>query len=608
MAPPPKLTISAWADRFRKLSSESSAEPGAWATARAEYQRGIMDTICAPGVERVCVIKSAQVGWTEILNNAAGFHISHDPAPVLVLQPTLEMAETWSKDRLAPMLRDTPVLHDRVADPKSRDSGNTMLHKRFPGGHLTVVGANSPSSLASRPIRVVLADEVDRYPPSAGTEGDPLSLAIKRTTTFWNRRILIGGTPTVKGLSRIEMEWAQSDQRRYHVPCVHCGHEQTLQWPNVKWPDGQPWKAALHCVECGADWTEADRLNAVRQGRWVVTNAAGRFPGFHINELYSPWSSVPKVAVDFIAARRSPETLKTWVNTSLGETWEADSEKLDPHAFSDRLEDWGDTAPDKVLVVTAGVDVQGDRFEIERVGWGMDEESWSLDHHVIVGDPSDPAMWRRLDAYLLQPTIRADGRELPIRTACIDSGGHHTQAVYRFARMRRNRRVFAVKGRDEAMSVWPHGLKAKKGRQTDATIVGVSVAKDAVYARLRVQNAGPGYCHFPAGRSPVWFEQLVSEVVETKYSHGRGRRVYVLPQGRRNEALDCRVYAYAALQSLSIRWGTELMAADAAPVGSVPRETPAPEVIATVQERRSPMAPRKPGGGNPFASKSWFRK
>ena len=189
LKPPPKLTISEWADEYRKLSPESSAEPGSWNTSRAEYQRGIMDALSDPYIETVVVMSSAQVGKTEILNNAVGYFISQDPSPMLVVQPTLDMAQTWSKDRLAPMLRDTPILSGLVKDPRSRDSGNTTLHKVFPGGHVTACGANSPSSLASRPVRNVFCDEVDRYPVSAGTEGDPVSLAKKRSATFWNRKI-----------------------------------------------------------------------------------------------------------------------------------------------------------------------------------------------------------------------------------------------------------------------------------------------------------------------------------------------------------------------------------------------------------------------------------
>ena len=568
LRPPPRLTNSEWADAYRKLSSEASAEPGQWNTSRAEYQREIMDTISS--TELTVVMSSAQVGKTEIVNNVCGFHIHQDPAPILVLQPTLDMAETWSKDRLAPMLRDTPALRNKVADPKSRNSGNTLLHKKFSGGHLTVVGANSPSGLASRPIRVLLADEVDRYPPSAGSEGDPLSLAIKRTTTFWNRRIVVVSTPTSAGLSRIEQEWERSDKRRYHVPCPHCGAFQVMVWRQVRWPEGLPDEAKYVCEHCEEPWTEGQRMAAVRHGEWVAEHPERAVAGFHINELYSPWSSMAACARSFLNSRKSYETRKTWVNTCLGEPYEEEAARLDPHALISRCEDW-EGAPNEVLVVTCGVDVQGDRIEVERVGWGLDEESWSLDHWILWGDPADPNLWKRLDAYLLTPTIRADGRKIAVRPTCIDSGGHHTQAVYKFCKPRRNRRVFAIKGRAGVNTVWPTQLRKTKG-SADVTIVGVDAAKDAIYAYLRQQQKGPGFCHFPKGRPQVWFDQLTSEIVQTKYTKGFPVRVYILPEGKRNEALDCRCYAYAALQSMAVRWGTEMAAQgdDPAPATSLP--------------------------------------
>ena len=549
-----------------------------------------------------------------MLNNVVAYHIDQDPSPILVLQPTLDMAETWSKDRLAPMIRDTPRLQDKVADAKSRDSGNTLLHKRFLGGHVTIVGANSPSSLASRPIRIVLADEVDRYPLSAGTEGDPLSLAIKRTATFWNRRIISVSTPTIKGHSRIESEWLQSDQRRYHVPCPHCEEEQTLEWKNVLWPEGKPEEAALHCATCGAEWTDAQRRMAVRKGRWIATAPhATKIAGFHINELYSPWSTIPGIAKAFMKAKRSVETLRTWTNTTLGETFEEDSEKIDHHHLADRAEEWNG-APTNVLVVTCGVDVQADRLEIERVGWGLDEESWSLDYHIIYSDPSDPETWRLLDAYLNEPTVREDGREMPIRAVCVDSGGHHTQTVYKYCRLRRSRRIFAIKGRDEAATVWPPMYRARKNKVTSVHIIGVTAAKDAIYSHLKVAQAGPGFAHFPKGRAEVWYQQLVSEQVATKFVRGFPKRTYFLPHGKRNEALDCRVYAYAALQSLAIRWGTELAASRASNVVPATKSLPPPEAIAaTGQEpgrdvRRSAPASSRPGFLNRNSRSGWLRR
>lgn len=597
--PPPKLTVSQWADANRKLSSEASAEPGQWRTDRAAYQREIMDS----GKPITVVMSSAQVGKTEIVNNVVAFHVDQDPSPILVLQPTLDMAETWSKDRLAPMVRDTPALKNKIAEAHSRNSGNTILHKKFVGGHLTIVGANSASGLASRPVRFLAADEVDRYPPSAGTEGDPLNLAIKRTTTFWNRRILIVSTPTTAGLSRIEAEWNRSDKRRYHVPCPHCEEHQVLKWGQIRWPENRPDEAAYHCEHCGAEWTEGQRLAAVRAGKWIAEEPDAPIAGFHLNEIYSPWSNCASIVRSFLASRKSYETRKTWVNTCLGEPFEEAAAKLDASELMQRGEDWSAGVPNEVLVVTCGVDVQADRLEVERVGWGLDEESYSLDHYVIWGDPADPNTWKRLDAYLLQPTFREDGRELPVRTTCIDSGGHHTQIVYKFCKLRRNRRVFAVKGRAEANSIWPSKIRAKGKDKSDVTIVGVDIAKDAIYSHLRVDKPGPGFCHFPAGRAKQWFDQLTAEKVKTTYSKGFPRRVYILPEGARNEGLDCRVYAYAALISLNVRWGTEAEASASSPEAAR-RVRPAPArvapelaALAVSSQRRGSATPSRKNSG-----------
>ena len=274
-----------------------------------------MDSINDPGVHTVVVMSSAQVGKTEILNNIVGYHIHQDPAPILCVQPTVEMGKTWSKDRLAPMLRDTPALRGRVKDARSRDAGNTTQHKQFPGGHITIAGANSAAGLASRPIRVVLLDEVDRYPPSAGSEGDPVRLATKRTTTFWNRKILLTSTPTIKGLSRIELAFESSDKRRFWVPCPHCGEFQVLAWSGVKFAP-----LGYQCAGCQGLWTDTQRWWAVARGEWRAEGESKGVAGFHLNELYSPWVTTAEMVESFLEAKKSPETLKTWVKTTLGET------------------------------------------------------------------------------------------------------------------------------------------------------------------------------------------------------------------------------------------------------------------------------------------------
>lgn len=554
-APPPKLTISEWADRYRKLSPEASAEPGQWMTARAEYQRGIMDAICDAGVDSVVVMSSAQVGKTEVLNNAVGFYVSQDPAPILVLQPTLDMAETWSKDRLAPMVRDTPALRSMIADPRARDSGNTLLHKRFNGGHITMVGANSASGLASRPIRCVFADEVDRYPSSAGTEGDPVSLAVKRTTTFWNRKIVLLSTPTVKGESRIEAAYLESDQRRFLVPCPDCGEEQRLVWSQVRWAEGEPSTAEYACHECGSLWNDAQRWSAVRRGRWDASREFRGIAGFHLSELYSPWTKLSDTVGAFLSAKSSPDRLRTWINTSLGETWEDRGESVDAHVLSRLAEPYGpDDLPAAVQLATAGVDTQGDRLEVEILGWGDEEESFGIAYHVLYGNPALPEVWADLDALLLETYQTEDGRTIRVQSACIDSGGHHAEQVLRFCRERFRRRVYAIKGQGGAgRPIWP--MRASKTKTKDQVfMVGVDTGKDTVYARFRLDEPGPGYCHLPAdpssGYDATWCEQVTAEQKMTRFRMGRPEPVWELPKGKRNEALDCRVYATAALKAL----------------------------------------------------------
>ena len=320
-----------------------------------------MDAFSDHDVSEVVIMSSAQVGKTEFLNNVLGYHVHQDPSPILLLQPTLEMAETYSKDRLAPMIRDTPALNELIKDPRARDSGNTLLKKNFPGGFLAMAGSNSPSSLASRPCRIVLCDEVDRYPASAGTEGDPVNLARKRTATFLNRKICLTSTPTEKGKSRIEIAYEASDKRRYAVPCPHCDEMQPLDWSNVKWDKDKPETAHYVCRECGCVIDHKEKVKMLKGGEWVAGAPFKGVAGFHLSELYSPWRTWAEVAIDFLQAKQQPELLKTWVNTSLGETWEESGEKADPDILYSRREEYTDP-PEDVLLVVASVDTQDDRL------------------------------------------------------------------------------------------------------------------------------------------------------------------------------------------------------------------------------------------------------
>ena len=552
LKPPPKLTVSKWADQYRELSSESSAEAGKWSTSRAEYQRGMMDAISDPDIENVVLMTAAQIGKTELINNVVGFHIHQDPAPMLVVQPTLEMAQTWSKDRLAPAIRDTPVLSEKIGDPRARDSGNTTLHKVFAGGHVTACGANSPSSLASRPCRIILCDEVDRYPISAGTEGDPVALARKRSATFWNRKIILVSTPTEKGASRIEDAYAESDQRKYFVPCPDCGEHQELKWSNVQWTDSKPQTSEYICDCCGSVWNDAKRFQAVRYGEWRKTaEGDGKTAGFHLSALYSPWTPLEDIVRDFLASKRDPMRLRTWINTTLGETFEEQGERIDEYDLFDRREDWPDDVPEGVVVLTAGVDVQDDRVAFEILGTGSGHETWSIQYDEIYGDPSSAELWQRLDEVLGQTFVHPIRGEMIIRSTCVDSGGHYTQQVYNYARQRAGKRVFAIKG------IGGEGkpIAGKPSRNNIGKInlfpVGTDTAKELIFARLKITDEGAGYCHFPFTHNEEYFRMLTSEKKVTKYYKGRPKREWVKIR-QRNEALDCRVYAMAALELMGL--------------------------------------------------------
>lgn len=544
LAPPPRLMVSDWADRYRRLSSESSAEPGQWNTSRAEYQRGIMDALNDPSTERVVLMTSAQVGKTEILLNAIGYYMDYDPSPIMVLQPTLDMAKTFSKDRLAPMLRDSPALKDKVGDPRSRDSDNTVLHKKFTGGHVTIVGANSPSSLASRPVRILLADEVDRYPPSAGEEGDPLSLAIKRTTTFWNRKMVFVSTPTIKGYSRIEQEYENSTREEWKVACPNCGEYQAFRWSQIRFDDG-----TMECPNCRSRF---DEFVWKRQpGKWVAREENQGSRGFHLNELASPWRRWEEVIADFKKAKDSPELLKTWVNTSLGESWEEKSD-TDASLVMKRREQYMAQVPDEVLLLTCGVDVQDDRLELEVVGWSHGKESWGIEYQVFIGDTSQDPVWKQLDRYLQKEFTYADGTGIHITSTCIDSGGHRTSEVYKFCRAREHRRIFAVKGRG-GEGIPFIGKPSRNNRENAALFVlGVDQGKATIISRLKINFEGDGYCHFPmkkeTGYNEDFFEGITSESMRIVTKKGVRKVTWVKRSGVRNEPLDCRNYATAAME------------------------------------------------------------
>lgn len=507
-----------------------------------------MDAVTDPLVREIWMIKSAQVGWTEILNNVIGYHIDQDPSPIMLVHPTKDSAEDWSRDRFSPMVRDTPVLRPLISEAKSRTSTNTLRHKTFPGGLLALAISNSPASLASKPIRLMLFDEIDKYPLSAKKAGDPLRLATARTNNFWNRKILGGSTPTIKGVSKIEAKFLSSDQRYYFVPCPHCKEFQRLVWSQVSF-DVRP--ARYVCQICGALWSDTERIDSLRFGEWRSTKPSNGIAGFHISEIYSPFVRLDEMVEKFLEAKKLPETLQQFVNESLGETFEQASATVESDSLLERREPCSaESIPLGVHLLTLGGDTQDDRVEVQLLGWGADEECWILEQRVFRGDPGKRQLWLEVDAYLLQTFHREDGKRLLIEAACIDSGGHNTQAVYDFVVSRKRRRVWAIKGMAGAGRLaWPKKANRTPKSRANVFIVGVDTIKSVLYGRLgKVSEPGPGYIHLPQDADADFCKQLTSEKSLTKYVRGRPSVVWEpREKGAAQEAQDCWVYGYAAM-------------------------------------------------------------
>jgi phage terminase large subunit GpA-like protein len=598
--PKPKLTLSEWADRYAYIPPEAGAYPGKFHTDFAEYQRGIQDAITDSANETVVMMMCAQSGKTQIQMNAMGYFTHWEPSPILVVQASLGEAEKFSKNRISKMIKVTPVLRRIYPSPRARDSGNTLLNKEFPGGVLILAGANAPAGLASMPIRVLIPDEVDRYDESAGTEGDPVDLATKRTTTFWNRKILPASTPGIKHLSRIEKAYESSDKRKFFVPCPHCGEMQTLEWKRLRWKD----EAEVGRIDGRArviDWfyvclngceiREQEKHEMIRRGEWRATARShdGKTAGFHLNALYSPVLDWIKLIQEWKDAQSSLERMKTFINTRLAETWEVRGKGADQHELEKR-ERFGELLPSGVLFLTAGVDTQDNRLECTVWGWGLDDERWAVEHRVFEGDPglpeSDPASpWKRLREYMLEPFEHSLGVTMPISCVLIDSGGHNTQRVYDFADAHRLRRWFAIVGR----AGWGRPL-VNSGSETGPKkiklySVGTDTAKEDVFTSFRGTDTRPAYCYFSENLPPEYFRQLTAEKLVTS-KQGFETTLQWVKTAERNEALDCAVYARAAVAVLKPnfrkvkrnldRMVSELQAKRTAPAPQVPLGAPIP--------------------------------
>lgn len=565
--PDVQLTVSEWADAHRQLPKKSSAEPGQWRTDRTPYLREIMDCLSSTSdVEEVVFMKGAQVGGTEAILNALGYVIDHAPGPVIFIQPTVDLAKRFSRQRLEPLITVTPRVAEKVAPARSRDSANTMLEKQFPGGHLVITGANSAVGLRSMPAQYAFMDEIDGYPVDVDEEGSPLALVEARQRTFARRKRAKVSTPTIAGRSAIEAAYLASDQRRFYVPCPDCGEMQPLEFKQLQWSSlgRPPEKAVYECRACFFHIENHQKTAMLASGEWraEAPEHVGKVRGYHLNALYAPvgWMSWGEVARQFVDAHKDPEKYRVFINTVLGEVWTAKGEAPEWEALYRRRDAYAlGTAPEGVLLLTAGVDVQKDRLVYEVVGWGRGKRSWSIDYGELPGDTADlkGGPWPALDAVLARAYTHASGVPMTIRVLAVDSG-FNTQAVYDWTRRYPSGRVIAVKGNDAgellgtptALEVNARGRRAKRGLKV--WHVGSSVAKLELYGWLRLElpldgsEPSPGFCRFPE-YGEEYFKQLTAEhLIVGKNRKGFITRQWEVIAGRQNHVLDARIYARAA--------------------------------------------------------------
>ncbi len=644
--PESSLTLSEWADTYRHLSPERSARPGKWRTDVVPHLRVPMNLVTRADVREFIFVKSSQVAGTDgIANNAVGFYIHIDPSPILYVAEDESKAKAWSQEYLAPMIRDTPVLSALVADAKSRDSGNTVGAKSFPGGHLAVGWATSPATGSSRPRRIVILDERDAFKPTP--EGDYVTIVEARTKTFEDTYKLLkissprnrlppppGSPPDAPHLSPIEREYETADYKgQYFVPCPQCGDFQVLTWKdtkgdyNLRLDPTDPTKAFYVCVN-GCVIEQEDKAEMLARGEWRFEDQAGNvyseteienlhmpIVAVRIWEAYSPFVSWGRLVNTFLRKKDNVEELKSFVNTSLAEGWEDSVTPAEIADLTDRREEYDLIVPMGVLLVTAGVDVQKDRLEVEITGWGMDEESWSIDYRVLEGDPSLWDVWLRLEEYLQQEFACEWGGTLRVAAAAIDTGGHHTHQVYRFCHKNRGRRYYAIKGANTPGHPLAPMKPSLKGRPpVPLYLIGTETAKDTLSNHLSLKEPGPGYCHFPQEREgedgriyygEEHFKQLRSERAKLR---GNVRVWEKIKQGIRNEALDTRVYSMAARAILKPNF-IQLQKRFLRSLQAAQEETPAEDTQAPAssQPRRPPSFVNRfsPGRFSGGFAKNW---
>lgn len=585
LKPQPKTSTSVWADSYRMLSAGISAEPGRWKTSRAPYQQEIMDAFTQSGVNKVVVMSSSQIGKSDIINNVIGRFAHLDPCPIMMIQPTIEMAEDFSKSRIAPMIRDTKVLNGLFYDIKSkngkgeaktRDGNNTILSKIFPGGRLIMCGANSPAGLASRPVRILLADEVDRFPASAGGEGDPVGLAEKRMTTFWNRVMGLFSTPTNEGESRIADEYLAGTQEEWQHQCPNCGEYHALRYVDMEadyseHEDKKKRKIIVVndvkwvCPDCGFKFGEQEIKTApqkyVSQNPEAIQNGTR---SFWLNAFTSPWMSWKKIMTEWLEARGDANREKVVVNTRFGEPYSLNDNTMDALPLMKRREQYGAALPDGVLLLTAAVDTQDNRLEYEVCGWGLHEECWGIVKGMILSKPDEAVTWQVLNGILDRIYTFGNGIGMKIARTFIDSGGHYTEFVYSYCAENIGLGRFPIKGYANRPGI-PLVYKLGKdvGCKVPLVILGVDDGKQQIFNRLDVAEPGAKYMHFGhdgdedlpyRGYDEVYFKGLLSEEKRLVKRNGVLKNVWIPKSGVRNEPLDLRVYNLAAMQSMKPDW------------------------------------------------------
>lgn len=560
IAPQKKLNVSEWADQHRVLSSKSSSESGQWQTSRTPYLREIMDDLSDRSpTQRIVFVKSAQVGATEAGLNWMGWFIGTQRAPMMCVQPTIEMAERFSKQRFAPMIAESEQLSAIIPPARSRNSGNTTLLKEYAGGTVILSGANSAASFRSMPAKYLFLDEVDAYPHDLDGEGSPIGLAEARLSTFSRRKIFLCSTPTIEILSIINREWLASDQRRYHVPCPHCGIKAPLAWDNLRWPEGQPNLAVYQCPHCNADIAEHHKTKMLANGEWIAAFPERPVHGYHINGLYTPIGlglSWKELAAEYARKAKDPIEQKTFINTRLGECFEDPNETVDWEELKGRATGYEiRTIPAGCLLLTAGVDVQKDRFALLILGHGRDGICWVIDYIELPADPTRPQDWAILDDALDAPLSDSQGRPYKIAATAVDSG-YLTDDVLNYTRARKGK-VIATKGsatpgrsiigRPSKVDFTWRGTTIKAG--AEQWQIGTDTAKSQLFARLisdRKRLPQDRMVHFPVGLDDSFYSQLTAEIYDTT----KRKWVKIRP---RNEVLDCINYAVAASRQPSLR-------------------------------------------------------